>query len=87
MYDRKAKGINSEVWSDIMLPTSPVELLSAIRESGKEKAAGYDGVSIDLISILADEGPPENNHCLQILTWLINKAFAEGETLKSGGKR
>lgn len=86
MYDRKAKNIEPETWQGLMDPVSPAELLDTIKKCGKGKAAGYDGVSIDLISILTEDGPPEKNICLTILAWLVSQAFANGKSLKSWRK-
>ena len=51
MYDRKAKNIEGDTWKEVMRPTSPKALRKVIQECGKGKAAGYDGISIDLIAI------------------------------------
>jgi hypothetical protein len=86
MYNREAKNIESEVWLGLMDPVSPTELLDSIKNCGKGKAAGYDGVSIDLIALLSEDGPPEKNVCLVILAWLISRALVSGKSLKSWRK-
>lgn len=86
MYNRKAKGIDSKVWSELMNPTSATEVRTIIQGSAKDKSAGYDGVSIDLIAMLIEDGEAETNPCLCLLVRLINIALRRGETLKSWRK-
>lgn len=83
MYSRQAKGIPSTAWSTLMAPVDRQEVLKTIKGSGTEKAAGYDGVSSDLVRLLANE---PTDILLNILVVLINTAFENGQTLPSWRK-
>jgi hypothetical protein len=86
MYERNAKGIDGDMWTTLMKPTNWNEVREVISESEKEKAAGYDGVCIDLIKLLTEDSTNEPSPLLSLLTSLINIAFEYGETLTSWRK-
>ena len=50
MYDRQAKGIRIETWDPLMQPADWKEVLKTIMENGKDKAAGWDGMSFGAIA-------------------------------------
>ena len=80
MYDRNAKSIAPEVWKDLMAPTNWRELLQIILHSEKEKAAGVDGVSCDLVRLLVEDSTDEPTPLLRILVLLTNEALQNGCT-------
>ena len=59
MYHRGAKKIDSKVWESLMGPVEWKEVLDTINESKPQKAAGYDGVSSDLILLLTEDSKTE----------------------------
>ncbi len=69
-----------------MSPTSPAELLSIIQESRKRQQLAMMAYQLDLILILSENGDPESNLCLKMLTWLETSALLQGESLKSWRK-
>lgn len=79
MYARTAKGIQSDVWKGLMSPCSEEEVLCLIREAEPHKAAGYDGLSIDLLKILVSS--PKYVNTLKALTFLVNFALRHGPLL------
>jgi hypothetical protein len=82
MYNRSAKGIDSNTWKGLMNEISIEELETIIKTAEGNKAPGYDGITIDLLKLLLeDEGP-----LLEILTTLINVAFRSGASLPSWRK-
>ena len=86
MYNRNAKKIHSGIWKDLLVPVEWREVLTTIRQSEPEKAAGYDGVSSDLIRLLTDDSTDSPTPLLSLLTHLINVAFETGQTLPSWRK-
>ena len=60
MYSRNSKGIAAKTWDNLMQPVTKEELLQTIKEMDKNKAPGYDGVSIDLLKLLACDLSHEN---------------------------
>ena len=48
MYNRDAKKIPADVWSDLMSPVTRELLITTIRNMKAGKAACIDGTSIDL---------------------------------------
>ena len=83
MYDRKAKNIPSHIWQDLIREPPPSEILEVIKKIPNDKAAGYDGVEINLIKLLVegDETP-----LTTILVSLLKVAFTAGATLPSWRK-
>src|SRR6202044_704095 len=81
-YNRKAKNIPSHTWQDLTKGPSPSEVLE-IKKIPHDKAAGYDGVEINLIKLLVegDETP-----LTTILVSLFKTAFTVGATLPSWRK-
>src|SRR5690242_3804140 len=51
MYNRQAKGIEEGTWQGLMSPVDRKELLDTIVRLDKNKAAGHDGVSSDLLKL------------------------------------
>jgi hypothetical protein len=86
MYNRNAKKIDAKMWKDLVGPVEWKEVLNTIRQAESEKAAGYDGVSSDLIRLLTDDSSDAPNPLLILLTLLINVAFETGQTLPSWRK-
>jgi len=80
MYSRSAKNIPSHTWSDLMMEPSIGEILTTIKKIPADKAAGYDGVEINLIKLLTEE---EDSPLTIILSRLFKVAFTEGATLPS----
>ena len=83
MYDRTAKNIPDLTWQNLMNPPSLPELLKTIKQIPKDKAAGYDGVEINLIKLLAED---EKSPLVIILLSLFEVAFTTGKTLPSWRK-
>ena len=83
MYDRKAKGIEAQMWSSLMKEISASELREMISKSESDKAPGYDGTSIGLIKLLTLS---EETAILETLTELINAAIRKGESWRSWRK-
>jgi hypothetical protein len=81
MYHRDAKGISEKVWANLMIPTTWQEVVATIRQSDPGKAAGYDGVSSDLLLMLTENVDTQPTALLNILTALINVIFAHGQSL------
>ena len=79
MYNRSAKNIPSHTWSDLMMEPSIGEILTTIKKI-PDKAAGYDGVEINLIKLLTEE---KDSPLTIILSRLFKVAFTEGATLPS----
>ena len=77
MYSRNAKGIKQEIWKELMRPVTKSEMLQTIKGIPRDKAAGYDGVDINLIKLLAED------QLLDILVILTNIAFKQGVSLPS----
>ena len=77
MYSRNAKGIKQEIWKELMRPVTKSEMLQTIKGIPRDKAAGYDGVNINLIKLLAED------QLLDILVILTNIAFKQGVSLPS----
>ena len=65
-----------------MAPTSKQELLSTIQSIPSDKAAGYDGIDINLIKMLIEDDGP----LVEILLTLINVALEHGQSLPSWRK-
>ena len=86
MYSRTSKNISSEVWKDLMKPTSWKELLEVILQSEKEKAAGIDGVSCDLVRLLVEDSIEEPTPLLKILVTILNESLEKGITPTSWRK-
>jgi hypothetical protein len=63
-------------------PSMP-EILTTIKKIPTDKAAGYDGVEINLIKMLTEE---EDSPLTKILLHLFKVAFTEGATLPSWRK-
>lgn len=82
MYSRKAKGIGAQVWNNLMKEVTEREVLDIISAAEPGKAAGYDGVSIDLIKILC-HNTEKFPHFLKALTFLINFSLRAGTPLPS----
>ena len=55
MYDRKTKNISDHTWMNLMKEPSASELLKTIKQIPRDKAAGYDGVEINLIKLLTED--------------------------------
>ena len=72
MYDRSAKGIDSNTWEGLMKEITKAELEATIKSAEGKKAPGYDGVTINLIKLLMEEPGPLG----EILTILVNTAFS-----------
>ena len=72
MIERQ-KMIDASMWTNLMKPNWS-EVLGVVLESEKEKAAGYDGVSIDLIRLLTEDSNKEKEPTplLSLLTTFIN---------------
>jgi Reverse transcriptase (RNA-dependent DNA polymerase) len=86
MYSRDAKGIDQGTWKDLMRSCTDPELLQTILESGKQKAAGYDGVNSDLVRMLVEDSKEQAPPLLSLLLSLINVSFESGSTLTSWRK-
>jgi ribonuclease HI/exonuclease III len=56
-YDRRAKGIPSEAFAELMTPATPSEIRSAIVGAEGHKSPGPDGCSIDLFKLLTGPDP------------------------------
>ena len=80
MYSRNAKGIKKEIWEQLMRPVTKSEMLQTIKGIPRDKAAGYDGVDINLIKRLAED------QLLDILVMLTNIGFKKGVSLPSWRK-
>ena len=80
MYNRNAKGIDAEIWSDLMKPCSWKEVLKIVLDGGTNKAAGVDGVNSDLVRLLVEDSLLEPTPLLKILVVLINEALESGNT-------
>ena len=66
-----------------MREPSMAEICETIKKIPKDKAAGYDGVEINIIKLLTQE---EDSPLRTILHHLINAAFSQGITLPSWRK-
>ena len=86
MYNRQAKGIDADTWSDLMKPTDWKEVRNVINENGSEKSAGWDGVNCDLVNLHCENSINSPSPFLEILTYLINVALQSGKTIKSWRK-
>jgi hypothetical protein len=86
MYNRDAKEINADIWDPLMKAVTWPEVLKTISEAEQGKAAGYDGVSCDLVRLLCEDSKEDPTPCLALLTSMINVAFEMGQTLKSWRK-
>ena len=86
MYNRNAKRIEEKTWEKLMETVGWKEIFSTIMTSESGKAAGYDGVSSDLIRLLTEDSKDEPTPLLEILTLLVNIALKEGQTLPSWRK-
>jgi len=82
MYDRKTKNISDETWMNLMKEPSASELLKTIKQIPRDKAAGYDGVEINLIKLLTEDGESP----LVTILLLFKIAFTVGRTLPSWRK-
>jgi len=80
MYDRSAKNIPNHTWSNLMTEPSIAEILTTINKIPADKAAGYDGVDINLIKLLTEK---EDSPLIKILSCLFKVVFTEGATLPS----
>src|ERR1044072_4269282 len=80
MYSHSAKNIPNHTWSNLMIEPSMPEILTTIKKIPTDKAAGYDGVEINLIKMLTEE---EDSPLTKILLHLFKVAFTEGATLPS----
>jgi hypothetical protein len=80
MYSRDAKGIRAETWSSLMAPTEWKEVLNTIKEGEKHKAAGWDGMSTDLVRLLVEDADGAPTPFLLMMTDLINFAITTGQT-------
>jgi hypothetical protein len=74
------------MWAELMRPTNWREVLRTIRETGKHKAAGLDGVNSDLLRMLTEDVNDSQTPLLRLLTSFINIAFEDGKTLASWRK-
>ena len=83
MYDRSAKNIPSHTLSNLMTNPSTAEILTTISKIPMDKAAGYDGVNINLIKLLTEK---EDSPLTRILARLFKVAFTEGAALPSWRK-
>jgi hypothetical protein len=52
MYNRKSRNISDNTWANLMKEPSTSEILETIKKIPNDKAAGYDGVEINLIKLL-----------------------------------
>jgi len=86
MYSRHAKGIPLVTWSGLMEPTDWKEVRGVIASNGPNKSAGYDGVNCDLVELHSEDSIDEPSPFLEILTYLINISFRNGQTIKSWRK-
>lgn len=77
MYSRKAKSIVPQTWKGLMNATSESELLETINAIEAGKAAGYDGLSIDLLKFVVSD-PKRFPNSLKALLFLINFALRRG---------
>ena len=66
-----------------MIEPSIPEILTTIKKIPTDKAAGYDGVDINLIKMLTEQ---EDSPLTNILTHLFKVAFTQGATLPSWRK-
>ena len=80
MYNRKAKNIPDHTWTNLMKEPSTSEILETIKKIPNDKAAGYDGVEINLIKLLVAK---EDSALRTTLLHLFKVAFTEGATLPS----
>jgi len=64
MYNRNAKGIDAEIWSDLMKPCSWKEVLKIA----------------DLVRLLVEDSLIEPTPLLKVLVVLINEALESGNT-------
>ena len=55
-------------------------MLATIREGGKEKAAGLDGMNCDVVRLLVEDSAEAPTPFLSLLTELINVAVTSGQT-------
>src|SRR5689334_5045334 len=86
MYNRQAKGICERTWEGVMEQTDWKEVRAVIASNGKDKSAGWDGVTCDLITLHSEDSVTQPSPLLEILTFLINTALRHGSTLKSWRK-
>jgi len=86
MYNRQAKNIPSQTWSELMTASDWKEVLSVIMSNGINKSAGWDGVTCDLVRMHSEDSINNPSPFLEILTLLINIALQQGKTLKSWRK-
>ena len=68
IYNRNAKNIPDQTWRDLLKNPSRLEIRETINKIPKDKAAGYDGVDINLIKLLTQE---ENSPLMEILLYLF----------------
>ena len=80
MYCRDAKGIDPNIWKDLMASASWQEVLRTVLDNEREKAAGIDGVNGDLVRLLIEDSSDEPTPLLRILVLLINQALTSGKT-------
>src|SRR6185295_9150168 len=74
MYNRQAKGINLNTWTNLMAPADWKEVRKVIAANGPHKAAGLDGVNCDLVELHCEDSVDNPTPFLEILTYLINIA-------------
>jgi hypothetical protein len=83
MYNRKAKNIPDSVWEGLMKEPSIEEILKTIKGIPNDKAAGYDGIDINIIKLLAED---ETSPLTRLLQYFFKVAFTQGMTLPSWRK-
>ena len=67
MYNRNAKRVEAKTWENLMEVAGWEEVLATILAPDVGKAAGYDGVSSDLIRLLTEDSKSEPTSLLEIL--------------------
>ena len=103
MYDPLLKGVNPKWWFGLMAEVRPGDLVQAIRDAPGNKAKGPDGVSINLLKLLADYRSPDPEDrkphvAISVFALLVSVSFVCGVTppchglseivpIPKGGKR